>query len=99
MIALGIAAALWPAETLNNSVATQQQSEVTTFDALNAAQSLYSDVISFCDRNEETCNTTKAITSNAVNSIKGGLNDLATKSETASPSLGVDETKTASTPK
>ena len=76
IIALGVAAVLLPAETITRSNTTEM-SKVSTYDTFSAAQSLYADVTSFCDRNEEACITGKALVASAVHTIKGSINQIA----------------------
>lgn len=86
IVALGVATILLPAEAVTSIETVQSEGkklekvEVSTFDALYAVQSLYSDITSFCDRNAETCNTGKNIANNTVDSIRStiktaGVND------------------------
>lgn len=80
IIALGVAAVLLPAETLTEAekIETAEVSpQVSTYDAFNAAHSLYADVTSFCERNEETCITGKALATKAVKTISSSLKQLA----------------------
>ena len=75
IIALGVAAVLLPAETITKSN-TAETAKVSTYDTFSAAQSLYTDVTSFCNRNEEACITGKAIVASAVHTIKGSINQI-----------------------
>ncbi len=94
IIALGVAAVLLPAETVTGSKRVEA-AKVTTYETFSAAQALYSDVSSFCERNVETCITGKALATNAVTTIRASLNQLAQGQNSPSPSLEVDLIKTS----
>lgn len=95
IIALGVAGVLMPAETITQSEPTQH-SQIDTFDAFHAAQSLYFDVITFCDRNEKACETGKTIALSATHSLKGGLNQLTQSQPSTEASFNLDNVKTGS---
>jgi len=102
IIALGVATVLLPAETLTEAGKTETaevSSQVSTYDAFNAAHSLYADVTSFCERNEETCITGKAIASKAVKTISGSLKQLADGSVDNQAQSQVDLTQTGAVQK
>ncbi len=96
LIALGVAVVLLPAETITGNKEIEA-TKVTTYDAFSAAQSLYSDVSSFCDRNQETCVTGKAIAVSAVHKIRGGIQNFTQDSNKTVPEAEIDLVKTAST--
>ena len=96
VFALVVATLLLPAEYLTSAkteapvlrvtsaqqeVENEEQGQVSTYDAFSAVQSLFSDITSFCDRNESTCKTGQAIASSAATSIKEGVQKLADKDE------------------
>lgn len=78
IIALGVAGVLLPAETVTDTVSNtaEKAPQVSTYEAFNAAHSLYTDVTSFCDRNAETCQTGKAIASSAAHKIVSELQQI-----------------------
>ena len=80
IFAIGVAAMLLPDHVhLSAPVETQEyatMAPVTTFDTLSAAQSLYTDLSEFCDRNEEACVTGQAIVAKLAVTAKTALNSL-----------------------
>lgn len=100
IIALGVATVLLPAETITGKPDTTKKVEnveVSTYDTFSAAHSIYSDVTSFCDRNEETCITARALATSAVSKVRSGLNQLA--QDTHSTHSELDPIKTSSVTK
>lgn len=95
IIALGVAVVLLPAETITETKTTNTV-KVTTYDTFSAAQSLYSDISTFCERNEETCITGKAIAVSAVNKIRSGINNFAQEKSAINSSQEIDWVKTSS---
>ena len=73
IMALGIAAVLLPVEVIQDD--RQEPSiKVSNLDTLSAAQSLYQDVMTFCDRNEQACITGKALAMKTLHSVRSGIN-------------------------
>lgn len=96
VFALVVAALLLPADVLTTTktetpmltkspaqqvVENETETQVSTYDAFSAVQSLFSDITSFCDRNESTCETGKTIATNAASTIKETVQKLADKQE------------------
>lgn len=98
IMALGVAAVLLPAETITDKKQAETV-KVSTYDTFNAAHSLYSDVLSFCDRNEETCITGKAIATNMVHTIRGSLNQFTQEGNIVKISPEIDVIRTSTVTK
>lgn len=94
-MALGVAVVLLPAEAITGTTEVET-TQVTTYDTFSAAQSLYSDVSSFCDRNEETCITGKAIAVSAVQKIRGGVQKFTQDNNNTKSEAEIDLVKTSS---
>lgn len=54
--------------------------KVTAGQTLDAANSIISDISGFCGRNEQTCDTGKALLSNAKNVVHSGIQKAKDKS-------------------
>jgi len=87
LTALIIAGALLPAETITSTERenaetrtslTVNYTQVSTQETMDAIYSLYVDVTSFCARNEDTCETGKAISKSALTALRSTLADLVT---------------------
>jgi len=85
IMALAVAGVLLPAETIkqtensNNTHITNVNSNtspVSTQETMSAIYSLYADITRFCDRNEETCETGKALSQNALGTVRNTLDNL-----------------------
>ncbi len=96
IIALGVAGVLLPAETVTGSTSrtVDETPQVSTYEAFSAAHSLYSDITSFCERNEETCQTGKALASNAAQKIQSGLQQLTSPDNSSESVSNIDVTHT-----
>ena len=94
LMALGVAVVLLPAETITGNKEVET-TKVSTYDAFSAAQSLYSDVSSFCDRNEETCVTGKALAVSAVQKLRGSIQKFAEQDNNIEPQSEIDPVKTS----
>lgn len=101
IIALGVAGILLPAETVTDTVTENSQPapQVSTYDAFSAAYSLYTDISSFCDRNEATCQTGKAIASTAVHKVTSGLKQITSQQNLEQDNSKVDLTHTGAVKK
>lgn len=98
LIALGVAAILLPAETISKTdVMTTQK--VSAYEAYNAAHSLFMDVSTFCERNEETCTTGQALASSAINTVQRKLNGFASSQQDETPSKRLDIIETGAVQK
>ena len=100
IVALGVAVMLLPEGiAANDEVQTTTGTEaevVSTYDTLSAANSLYQDLVSFCDRNEEACLTGKALASNAVIYAQNALAALGEKQQLNSTPKTIDQVLTGS---
>lgn len=96
IIALGVAGVLLPAETITGSASNTVDvtPQVSTYEAFSAAHSLYADITSFCERNEETCQTGKAIASSAAQKVQSGLQQLTSQSSPNESASNIDVTHT-----
>ena len=105
VIAICIAVLLMPVdpdgvqlqETSTSDATTSQ--EVSSLDVLSAAQSIYSDVSTFCHRNEETCETAKAFAKKSIVVLASFISDLKSNSAHGGkpePAVAVDRVTTAS---
>ncbi len=105
VIAICIAVLLMPVDPdgvqLQNSASDAAPSqEVSSYDVLSAAQSIYTDVSTFCNRNEETCETAKAFAKKSIVVLASFISDLkgnSAESEKQEPVSSVDPVTTAST--
>ena len=69
--------------------------EVSTFDGLSAAKSVYDDLSGFCDRNHETCVTGKLLLDQLEAKARESLGVLSAKLEDEKP-VNSDATLTGS---
>ena len=101
IIALGVAGLLLPAETVTGSVSGTSESrpQVSTYEAFSAAHSLYADITSFCERNEETCLTGKAIALSAAHKITSGLKQITSQHKPEDNTSIIDVTHTGAVQK
>lgn len=101
IIALGVAGVLLPAETVTRSTSSTVDAtpQVSTYEAFNAAHSLYADITSFCERNVETCQTGKAIASSAAQKFKSGLQQITSHDNASESASSVDVTHTGTVQK
>ena len=101
IIALGVAGVLLPAETVTGSVSdtAEVRPQVSTYEAFSAAHSLYADITSFCERNEETCLTGKAIASSAAHKITSGLKQITPQQNHEKNVSNIDVTHTGAVQK
>jgi len=82
-IALGVAFALMPENvrfSAENENTTETKIEVSTYDTLNAAHSLYEDIAGFCERNQETCLTGQALAQKITGQARAAINQFAASS-------------------
>lgn len=101
IMALGVAGVLLPAETVTGPVSDNAQivPQVSTYEAFSAAHSLYTDITSFCERNEATCQTGKAIASSAAYKITSGLKQITSQKNAEESASSVDPTHTGAVQK
>ncbi|MEM9279951.1 MAG: DUF5330 domain-containing protein [Pseudomonadota bacterium] len=88
MLAIGLAGALWPIDE-NNETLGVRGVEISSIDLFHAANSVYTDVSSFCDRNVETCETgsqiVQSVSSNIMSRIEHVPAEQQVQAETISP--------------
>lgn len=101
IIALGVAGVLLPAETVTGSTSrtVDVTPQVSTYEAFSAAHSLYADITSFCERNEATCQTGKAIASSAAQKFKSGLQQITSQDNAGESIANIDVTHTGAVQK
>lgn len=101
IIALGVAGVLLPAETVTGTTPHKSEAapQVSTYEAFSAAQSLYTDITTFCDRNAETCQTGRAIASSAAHKISNGLKQISSKDSREDTPSSLDLTHTGAVQK
>lgn len=101
IIALGVAGVLLPAETVTGTISETAENtpQVSTYEAFSAAHSLYADITSFCERNAETCQTGKAIASNAAHKITSGLKHITSQEKNHKSVHAADMTHTSAVKK
>ena len=75
MVALGVATLLLPTETITQNE-EKAPVEVSALDTFGAAQSVLNDVMTFCERNEETCITGKALATKAAHGLKSTIGQV-----------------------
>lgn len=80
--ALFIAFMLLPSTNTGDQRATV---EVSTFDGLSAAKSVYDDLSGFCDRNHETCVTGKLLVEQLETKAREGLGTISARLEDEKP--------------
>jgi len=101
IIALGVAGVLLPAETITGTATDSNEAtpQVSTYEAFSAAHSLYADITSFCERNVETCQTGKALATNAAHKITSGLKQITSQDVGNNSPSEVDLTHTGAVQK
>ena len=99
IMALGVAAMLMPEDVSLNMARgmpeVAQEMQVSTHDTFSAAYSVYEDLAGFCQRNEETCITGKALAARMANQALATLNAISAESSNTPPFQGTDPVVTS----
>ncbi|MEM7214862.1 MAG: DUF5330 domain-containing protein [Pseudomonadota bacterium] len=81
LLVLGLAGVLWPVDE-NSEMLSVSGIEITSGDVFSAAQSIYSDIGGFCERNVETCITGQQIYATASSNIQARLEGFSSGNQT-----------------
>lgn len=87
VLAIGIAAALWPVNDDNQPLGVGN-ADIVLSDMVSAGYSFVQDAAGFCGRNTETCQTISTIVSETASSIQARIIESNSLSKTSEETVG-----------